>query len=84
MECFKLPLVPVMVITEVPGGVLLVVATVKVEVEGLGDVIVTGLGLNAQVLFEGHPLTVSVIRCAAKDVAPGCAHGLGLGTWSCG
>ena len=36
------------------------VATVKVEVAGLGDVTVTGLGLNAQVLFAGHPLTVSV------------------------
>ena len=60
IECFKLPLVPVMVIAEVPGEVLFVVATVKAEVEELGDVTVTGLGLNAQVLFAGHPLTVSV------------------------
>lgn len=35
------------------------VDTVKAEVEELGDVTVTGLGLNAQVLLEGHPLTVS-------------------------
>jgi hypothetical protein len=37
-----------------------VVDTVKDEVEELGDVTVTGLGLNAQVLLVGHPLTLSV------------------------
>lgn len=31
----------------------------KAEVEELGYVTITGLGANAQVLFEGHPVTVS-------------------------
>lgn len=53
-----MPLVPVMVIGYVPVGVFLLVATVKAEVEELGDVTVTGLGLNAQVLLAGQPLTV--------------------------
>ena len=57
-ECVRLPLVPVIVIGYVPVGVLLLVATVKAEVEELGDVTVTGLGLNAQVLSGGQPLTV--------------------------
>lgn len=39
-------------------GVFLPVATVKAEFEELGDVTVTGLGLNAQVLLGGQPLTV--------------------------
>ena len=30
----------------------------KAEVEELGEVTVTGLGLNAQVLLGGQPLTV--------------------------
>ena len=58
IECFKLPLVPVRVIVKVPK-VLLLVATVKVEVEGLGNVTATGLGVKVHVLFVGHPVAVS-------------------------
>ena len=47
-----------MVIGKVPAGVLLPVATEKAEVEELGDVTVTGLGLNVQVLLGGQPVTV--------------------------
>jgi hypothetical protein len=47
-----------MVKVTVPGGVFLAVVTVKVEVDELGDVTVTGLGLNVPVLFEGRPLTL--------------------------
>ena len=57
-ECVRPPLVPVMVIGYVPVGVFLPTATVKAEVEELGDVTVTGLGLKAQVLLGGQPLTV--------------------------
>jgi len=58
IEWVKLPWVPVRVIVKVPK-VLLLVATVKVEVEGLGYVTVTGLGVKVQVLFVGHPVSVS-------------------------
>jgi hypothetical protein len=54
----RLPLVPVIVKVYVPVGVVLVVVTVRVELAlplagGVSDV-----GLSAQVVWEGQPLTV--------------------------
>jgi hypothetical protein len=59
IECFKPPLDAVIVIVWVAVP-FLPVATVKVEVEALGLVTVTGLGLNKQVPPWGHPVSVSV------------------------
>ena len=55
----KLPLVPVIVKVNVPVGVLLVVWTVRVELALPLAGGVTDVGLSVQVVFEGHPLTVS-------------------------
>src|SRR5579863_5770858 len=55
VECLRVPLVPVMVSVKVPL-VFLVVGTLRVEVDALGDVTVTGFGLNVPV----KPVTARV------------------------
>ena len=60
IECFKLPLVPVRVIVYVPIGVVLLVATVKVDFPVPPDGTMTGLGEKLQVLPEGQPLALRV------------------------
>jgi hypothetical protein len=59
-ECFKLPLVPVRVIVYVPVGVVLLVATLKVDVAEPPDGTLTGLGEKLQVLLGGQPVALSM------------------------
>src|SRR5260370_865286 len=47
-----------MVKVNVPVGLFLIVVTVRVELEELGDVTVTGFGLKMPVLPVGKPLTL--------------------------
>ena len=54
----KLPLVPVIVKGYVPGGVVLVVVTLSVELALPLAGGVTGVELSVQVVLEGQPLTV--------------------------
>jgi len=49
-----------MVKVNAPVGLFLAVVTVRVEFDELGDVTVTGLGLNVPVSPEGKPLTLKV------------------------
>src|SRR5574340_736856 len=58
--CVRAPSVPVMVRVYVPVGVVGAVVTVRVELEALGDVTVTGLGLNVPLAPVGKPLTLKV------------------------
>ena len=55
VECFRLPLVPVIVSVYVPVGVLRFVETRRVEFAGEGGS-VSDVGLKAQVLRRGQPV----------------------------
>ena len=59
VECFRLPLVPVIVSVYVPVGVLRFVETLRVEFAGEGGS-VSDVGLKVQVLRGGQPVRLKL------------------------
>jgi len=59
VECFRLPLVPVIVSVYVPVGVLRFVETFRVEFAGDGGR-VSDVGVKLQVLRDGQPVILSL------------------------